>query len=170
MHVGPECDEGMVCECCANCHYTCVYASSSRRAGQGDTYWVKNAQAVRVGSYSYDIDNLPDYIRELHDGEYAHEGDCVWCERYDECRLVEECVDVDGEWYLRDDDTVVECADDVWRLRADCWQCAEGGEWYSEDEEYVTADGKLYHPDVAAQWAVEAGQTTLDFVTSGETV
>lgn len=162
VHTGPDFDGDMICMYCCNNYYTRVFSPDSRRAGYGGTYYVRDTDAIEVGGHSYDTADLPDFICELHDGSYAHEDDCVLCEGEGEYHLTEECVEVENEWYLREDATVVECEDGEWRLRADCWQCVYGEERYSDDDACVEAEGKKYHPSVVAQWARDAGQRELN--------
>ena len=51
----------------------------------------------------------------------------------------------DGTHELLED--CVELANGDWCLEGDAWQCAESGEWFHDDDEYVEIDGNFYHPD-----------------------
>ena len=152
----------------------CGCANNYRWAeGYRGEYYVHEDDVIVVGRTNYDSRSLPECIRELHDGEYAHEDDCVYIENcdayylYDDCVRCEtdddyyvndddEIVEIDGKYYRKDDDEVVKCADDEYRMRDECWQCAYSEEWYPDEDDCVeVAEGK-YHPDSLREMADNA--------------
>jgi len=137
--------DSRVGECCID-NYTRV---TGRRR---DEYYVDNDRAVRADDEYYDSEYLDDNnIVELHDGEYTHSDNAVYIESCD-------------AYYHVDDDDIVHTEDsNQYELREDCWCCAESGNWYTDDEDSVEIDGKLYHPDHAP----EPEETTNE--TDGET-
>lgn len=122
-------EDRCVCQHCLDSHYTWVLGPRTR-----ETYYVRDTQAVEVNGEWYDGENLPDYIVELHDGDYEHMRNAVWVEsageyyRYDDDAV---CCTDDSEWELRED--CVKCADGEWRLESDCVEV--NGEWYEEGTE-----------------------------------
>jgi hypothetical protein len=121
-----------VCGSCFNHEYTYVYGR------RGNQYHVHNDNAVYVESNSehYDVDYLNDNnIVELENGEYEQ---------------MEEAVEVDGEWYHLDDERIcrTEDTDEFMMIDDGCWQCAESGNWYTDDcEDYTEYEGQRYHDD-----------------------
>lgn len=129
-------EETHVCETCCNDDYTYAY---SRR---GNQYYIRNDNVVDVCGEYYDLDYLSDNnIVELADGSYED---------------MDNCVEIDGEWY-RDDDDDICYAEDVeeYCLKDDCWQCAESDKWYTDNTEHVDVDGETYHPDNAPEQTTE---------------
>lgn len=125
IYVGFREDE-IVGGCCAG-DFTCV---TGRRR---QTYYVRDEYVVWVNGEAYDEDYLDDNdIVELHDGTYVKEEDAVWSDR-------------DNEYYRPDE--VVDTEDEGWVPCEDAWQCAESGDWYSSNTEFVLLDGEKYHPD-----------------------
>lgn len=124
-------EDVQVCDSCRDNHYQYVYG---RRGAQ---YYVHEDDAVYVESNSehYHSDYLGDNnIVELNNGEYEQ---------------MEEAVEVDGEWYHLDDERVCMFMDtDEYGLTEDGWQCAESGNWYTEDcEDFTEYEGQRYHDD-----------------------
>ena len=128
-----------VCESCCDSSY---YYAYGRNANQ---YYVHENNMVRVGDEFYDEDFLSDNgIVALEDGDYADMDDCVL---------------INDDWYLTDDDRICRPEDsDDYCLTEDCWMCAESGNWYTDDTEYVEIDGCLYHPDHAPEQETTEGE------------
>lgn len=130
MHVGRD-EDSLIGSCCAH-HYTYVEGGRRRGSSYNAEYYVHNDNAVCVHGTYYDTENPPDEIVCCEDGEY---------------RRREDCVEIDDEWYDREDDDIVLCADDEYRLRDDCWESAKGN-WYSEDEPSIEIETTgTYHAD-----------------------
>jgi hypothetical protein len=100
---------------------------------------------VRVGDDFYDGDFLSDNgIVELENGDYAPMDDCV-------------CVN--DEWYETDDNRLCYAEDiEEYALKDDCWQCAESGNWYNDEDMQVEVDDKLYHTDHAPEQETTEGE------------
>ena len=126
-----------LCEGCCENNYYYAYGRN------GNQYYVHDNNVVHVNDEVYDEDCLSDNgIVQLENGEYASMDDSV---------------DINGEWYLYDDDRVVRCEDDDEHYLIDdgCWQCEESGNWYSDSVDYVEVDDKKYHPDHAPEQTTE---------------
>jgi hypothetical protein len=121
-----------VCQDCCDNNYTYAY---SRR---GNQYYIRSEDTVYVNDEYYDTDYLADNnIVELADGEYDD---------------LDNCVEIHGDWYRADDDDVCYTEDaEEYRLKDDCWQCEESGNWYNDEDMQVEVDGKLYHTDNAPE-------------------
>ena len=121
---------------CPNCfeNYKHVYGR------RGRTYYVDDDRVVYVDGESYDSEYLSDNsIVELHDGTYAHHDNAIFIASTE-------------EYYRVDDEDVCYAQDsNQYELVSDCWQCAESGNWYTDDEDSVEVDGELYHPDNAPE-------------------
>jgi hypothetical protein len=102
---------------------------------------------VRVGDDFYDEDYIGDNgIVRLEDGDYAPMDDCVL---------------INDDWYLTDDERVVYCEDvEEYCLEEDgCWQCEESGNWYTDETAAVIdAGGNMYHPDHAPEQETTEGE------------
>ena len=98
--------------------------------------------SIEVNGEYYDEDYLADNdIVCLENGDYASLGDCV---------------DIDGDWYLSDDEDICYAEDvEEYRLKDDCWHCEESGNWYNDEDMQVEVDGKLYHTDNAPEQTTE---------------
>ena len=130
-------EDSMVCQSCCDNNYRYGYGR------RGTQYYIPEHDAVWVESQDeyYDDSYLDDNnIVELENGDYEH---------------IDNAVEIDGDWYHCDDERIVCCDDGEYRLYDDCWQCEESGNWYSDDEEFVEVDGKLYHPDHAPEQETE---------------
>ena len=157
---GPYNDQliGGSCGCCNN--YTHVRGNVGGRAL---SYYVHNDNVVEVRDRNYDAENLPDYICELHDGEFEHEDYCVWvesqsayyahddvvrCETDDEYYVEDDdaLVEIDNKWYRKDDDNVVKCYDDEYRMKDDCW-VSPAGNWHSADYNPIEVEAGQYSAD-----------------------
>jgi len=126
-------EDTRVCESCLNNHYTYVYGR------RGNQYYVHNDNVVYVDSQSehYDEDYLADNeIIELECGEYAP---------------MDEAVEINGDWYLIDDERVCRFEDtDEYGLTEDGWQCEQSCNWYTDDcADWVEIEGVRYHKDNA---------------------
>ena len=138
-------EDRLICSCCMDGYY---YVEGDNGRSGSTEYYVHSDNEVTVNNVAYDRDNLPYFIKELHDGDYAHEDECVYIDSVDEYYLIDDeeiCYTADGDYALRDD--CVLCADGEWRPEDECWQCEMSKEWYSDDEENVEVDGKTCHPD-----------------------
>jgi hypothetical protein len=170
IYAGPN-EDLLVCGCCADSY---VYVRGAR-----GSYSVHEDDVVRVNRRAYDVRNLPIFIIELHDGDYAHEDSCVYVEEENEYYLTDECVeDVDGnwqvqrscvkvddgDWYLKGDARIVKCEDDSeYRVKGKgAWQDGETDAWYSDNIDAIEVDDKKYHPNTVKQWLIDNGQTSLD--------
>lgn len=67
------------------------------------------------------------------DGDFTRGG--VRCED-GETRPEDECVNIDGSWYSRDDDSIVYCEDCEYRLRDECFCCHRSFGWYPNEDGY----------------------------------
>lgn len=133
-------EDTRVCESCFNHEYTYVYGR------RGNQYHVHNDNAVYVESNSehYDEDYLNDNnIVELENGEHEQ---------------MEEAVEVNGEWYHLDDERICRFEDtDEYGLTEDGWQCAESGNWYTNDcNDYTEYEGQRYHDDYIPKHIADA--------------
>ena len=143
--------DSRVGSCCID-NYTHVYGR------RGNEYYVNSDNAVEVDGEWYHDDYLSDNsIVELHNGEYAHSDNAVYIHSSD-------------EYYHVDDDDIVYAEDtNQHELREDCWCCEESGNWYTDDEDSVEVDGKLYHPDhvpESAQIELDLERATADFAST----
>ena len=125
-----------VCSTCCDDNYTYAY---SRR---GNQQYIRNDDTVAVNGDYYDTDYLADNnIVELANGEYEE---------------LDNCVEIHGEWYHCDDEDVCYAEDaEEHRLKDDCWQCEESGNWYLDDCKRVMVDCKFYHEDHAPEQTTE---------------
>jgi hypothetical protein len=162
LWVGAD-EDVLVCGCCADRYTNVLGRCESSRTGRR-SYFVRDMNVVHVDGIDYDEDNLPHYIRTLHDDTLCHENFCVYLEEEGAHYLTDDTdiVAVDDDWYLKDSDTVTYCADGEYRLRDECWQDAESDKWYSNDVDAVEIEDKKYHPNTVKQWLTDAGQTTLN--------
>lgn len=136
-YVGRE-DDHYICRDCRDNYYSLVRGSS--RWDRYREYYVHNDNVADVLNNSYQIDpeNVPDDVVMLHDGDYAE---------------LEDAVDIDGEYYLREDEDVCELASEwdgeMYYLKGNCWQCAGTENWYHEDDtdEKLEIDGSDYHQE-----------------------
>lgn len=121
-----------VCGSCLDNEYT--YAIGYR----GRHYYIRNDDVVNVNGDYYDVNYLSENeIVQLHDGEYAFRDDAVYIESED-------------AYYDCDDDDICYAENtNQYELTDNCWQCAESGNWYTDDEDFVEVDGDKYHPDNA---------------------
>ena len=130
-------EDSQVCSDCHDNNYTYAY---SRRGYQ---YYISSDNTIAVGGDYYDVDYLHDNeIVELIDGEYASMGDCVL---------------INDDWYLSDDDEVCYAEDiEDYALKDDCWQCDGSNNWYTnETAALMDADGNRYHADHAPEQETE---------------
>jgi len=127
--------------CCID-DYTQVYGR------RGDEYYVHNDDAVEVDGEYYHDDYLDDNgIVQLHDGEYTHQDNAVY-------------IDSCSEYYREDDEDIVYAENtNQHELKEDCWRCEDSGNWYTDDEDSVEVDGKLYHPDHAPETETDNTET-----------
>jgi hypothetical protein len=134
-------EDTRVCRSCLEDSY--VYAYGRR----GNQYYVHQDNVVYIDSQSehYDQDYLSDNeIIELECGEYAP---------------MDEAVEINGDWYLMDDERICRTEDTDEFLLVDdgCWQCAESGNWYSDDcEEWTEHEGQRYHDNYIPQHIADA--------------
>jgi len=139
-----------VCESCLEHNYTYVYGR------RGNQYYVNSDYAVYCNYEYYDEDYLDDNnIVLLENGDYGN---------------LDESVEVDGEWYTFDDERICRPEDtDEYVLREDCWQCAESGNWYTDDcEDYTEYEGERYHDDYIPAHIADATADKSETTTEGE--
>ena len=137
-------EEDLVCDHCAEYCFTMVRGHSNYRAGYRE-YLVHNDNAASVVDRDYyvDSDDVPNFIVQLENGDYAH---------------VEDAVEIEGEFYLVNDNDVVwldngdyALIDDTWedgnRARhhdnTEYWTDHNGDKW-TMDEESEEVDGELW--------------------------
>lgn len=118
-------EEGDTCESCISDDYTHVLGRG------GNEYYVRNADVVCVGDYCYDSAYLGDNdIVCLEDGDYAEVGDCVA---------------IDDEWYLTDDDRVVCDANGEYQLGENCVYTEDTCDYMLKDDAYHDEASGLYY-------------------------
>jgi hypothetical protein len=134
-------EDTRVCRHCVENSY--VYAYGRR----GNQYYVHQDNSVYVESNSehYDQDYLGDNnIVELDNGDYEE---------------LENAVEVKGDWYHLDDERICRTEDTDEFLLVDdgCWQCAESGNWYTDDcEDFTEYEGARYHDDYIPKHIADA--------------
>jgi len=134
-------EDTRVCNSCCDNNYTFVYGR------RGHQYYVHEDNVVYVDSNSehYDMDYLGDNnIVELENGDYEE---------------MENAVEVNGDWYHLDDERICRTEDTDEFLLVDdgCWQCAESGNWYTDDcEEWTEHEGQRYHDNYIPQHIADA--------------
>jgi len=134
-------EDTQVCDSCRNDNYQYVYGR------RGHQYYVHEDNVVYVESSSehYDQDYLGDNnIVELENGDYEE---------------MDNAVEVDGDWYHLDDERIcrTEDTDEFKKVDDGCWQCAESGNWYSDDcEEWTEHEGQRYHDNYIPQHIADA--------------
>ena len=118
----------------------CIDDYSLVQGRRGEPYYVANNDTVEVDGEWYHDEYLDDNdIVSLANGDYAHSDKAVFIESCD-------------EYYHVDDDGICYAENTgQYELRNDCWKCTESGNWYTDDEDSVEVDGKLYHPDHAPE-------------------
>jgi len=134
-------EDTQVCDSCRDNHYQYVYGR------RGNQYYIHEDNVVYVESNSehYDEDYLSDNnIVELENGDYED---------------LENAVEVDGDWYHLDDERICRTEDtDEFKMVDDgCWQCAESGNWYTDDcIEWTEYEGQRYHDDYIPKHIADA--------------
>ena len=133
-------EDERVCQHCLDNDF--VYAYGRR----GNQYYIATDNAIYVEGHAewYDPDYLDDNeIVELTNGEYAP---------------MDEAVDINGDWYHIDDERICRFEDtDEYGLTEDGWQCAESGNWYSDDcEDYTEYEDERYHDDYIPKHIADA--------------
>lgn len=130
--------ERSVCSCCLESGYTYVRGTRGSRFGTTVTrYYVSSDNAVSVDGENYDEEHLPEYIVQLHDGDYAHQDNTVF-------------VESEGEHYLDTDVSnrevsskpVVRLEDGTYELRDDAAYCQCNAEWYPQGDCREFKDGE----------------------------
>jgi hypothetical protein len=145
---------------CSHCYENQFVTVTGRR---GDTYAIRDHDAIEVNGEWYDPEYLDDNsIVQLHDGEYAHADDTVYIESCGEHYPSESeriCYTQAGEYELRDD--CVELENGEWCLERDAWQCEHSGDWYACDDvdSVTTKGGKIIHPDHADEYILQDDET-----------
>lgn len=156
-------DARMVCWHCRDQNYT------QARSRSGRWRWIPADETVYVDTRGehYDADYLSDNdIVELENGDYADVDDAVYvddawyhcnderivCCADDKYRLIEECVEIDNKWYDKDDDDIVE-VDGDWYLKSDddIVEC-DDGEYRLKDDCFQCPACDAWH----AREAIEA--------------
>lgn len=133
-------EDSRVCSHCQDSNYRYAYSRS------GDQYYIHEDDVVWVESQQeyFDVERLSDNnIVELENGEYEH---------------IDNAVEVDCEWFHIDDERICRTEDtDEYLMKTDCWQCAESGNWYTDDcEDYTEYEGERYHDDHIPQHIADA--------------
>lgn len=106
------------------------------RFDEGDGYWVGRHEDRQVCERCCDNNYRMAYGRR-GSRYYAHESEVIYIDSQDEY------YDLD---YLEDNE-IVELANGDYEHQSEAWQCADSGDWYSNDEDYIEIDGRTYHPD-----------------------
>ena len=118
-----------ICEGCRDNDYTWVRGSDAYARSGYRNYYILNENAgeiLRTGDY-VDPEYLPDNIVQLENDDYAEINDCV-------------CID--GDYYLDDDPNVVSLEDPDGNLeyghglKTDCYR-AEDGTWWTDETHYL---------------------------------
>jgi hypothetical protein len=97
---------------------------------------------------------------EYYDEDYLDDNEIVCLENGD-YESLDNAVEVSGEWYHVDDERITRAEDtDEYALTADCWQCAESGNMYTDDcEDYTEYEGERYHDDYIPAHIADATAT-----------
>lgn len=114
---------------CSSCLDNYTYARAFVN-GRNTRWYVPDDEAVYVDDEAWDEQNLSDDIVELENGDYAYKHNAV---------------EIDGEWYLEDDECVVEI-EGLYYLKRDCWKDVDGT-YHTPDEEYVVVGDNRYTED-----------------------
>jgi hypothetical protein len=122
-------EDALICPSCEN-----DYRVGRGRNGREYRFHEDNAIYVESRDNYYHTDYLDDNnIVELENGDYEH---------------IDQVVDVDGEYYLLEDERVCLFKDTgEWGMCEDGWQCTHSCDWYTDDTEYVEVGGEKFHPD-----------------------
>lgn len=137
---------------------------------RGNEYYVLDGDVVIVEGEAYEIEHLSDNdIVQLHDGDYAKTDDAVFIEAQGEYYLCDDdevVQDHEGEYQLKED--CIECEDGEWALDGECWCCEVSGEYYrTDDTDPVVIRGMNFHEDVSATDMAEALNAEPDVRYSG---
>ena len=135
LRAGPDEDE-YICDSCSSDYVQVTGASAGYRArSYTREYYVHEDRVAYIGEAAFDSENLPNTVVELRGGgSYAYREDAV---------------EIDDDWYLRDDGRICLANDtDEWALRSDCWQDRHGA-WFSDAQERVMWCGSAYSRDDA---------------------
>jgi len=130
--------EESVCQHCIERHFTWVRGTAGMSNGRTAQYYVRDHEAVSVDGENYDENNLPDYIRELHNGEFSHEDNCVLVESEDEYYS-----DSDVGNRKNGDSLVVRLDSGEYELRENAAYCEHNDEWYPIDDCREFNDGEF---------------------------
>lgn len=130
--------EESVCQHCIRRAFTWVRGTAGMSNGRTAQYYVRDCDAVSIDGEDYDEHNLPDYIRELHDGTFAHEDNCVLVESEDEYYS-------DSDVSNRKDgtDLVVQLESGEYELRENAAYCEYNEEWHLKDDCREFNDGEF---------------------------
>ena len=145
-------EDSHICQRCCDNNYVYAYSANSNQR------YIHQDNVAYVDSWAeyVDTDYLSDNsVVELANGDYALEDDCV---------------EIDDDWYLNDDERIVcdhegtyrlikDCVqlhNDEWAFEGDAWKCYATSDWYLYDDvEPVVIDDNLYHPDDAPEQDAE---------------
>jgi hypothetical protein len=141
-----------VCRSCVENDYTYVYGR------RGNQYYVRSDDAVRCDSDD-----------EYYDVNYLSDNNVVILYN-DGCVSLDDAVEIDGDWFHVDDEDICHAEDtEEYAMRANCWQCAESCNWYTDDcTDYVELNDERYHNDHIPAWvqaeldAADATETTTE--------
>lgn len=133
-------DYGDVCEDCLNNEFTYIQETKVNGRYRGGFY-ILNADTIEtIEGETYPNDSYSDFdIVCLHNGDFTHLDNAIF--------------DCDSEEYYHTDDLgdlIAYCEDDN-EYHSDFWQCAESGNYYSENQDFAyNSDGDKIHPDYAS--------------------
>lgn len=135
-------EQRLVCYDCRESNYTWAYTRNGYRG------YIDNDDVVYVESMDehYDVDYLSDNsIVCLENGDYEH---------------VDSAIEVDGDWYLADDERIVQLVNGDYALVDNCVEIS--GQWYDkDDDDIVQIDGSWYRKDEDAVVECDDGEYRL---------
>jgi hypothetical protein len=150
-------NDDCLCECCDE------YCNSDdmRRTYSGDEVCENCADDHYVEAYVRDdytelvsSDRVIECENEYYHEDYYDRHDIVYTQN-DDYQFKKNCVESAGsEWHLKstiegNDEYVI--IDDFAYYKSDCFFCQGTQKWYTDDEEQIEVDGKVYHKDYYEQ-------------------
>jgi hypothetical protein len=161
-----ESEERSVCSCCLSKHYT--YVEGTMYGSHTSSYYVRDENVVRVNGDVYDGNNLPDYIVELADGDYAHTDDVV-CTEDGKCYHVDE-VDSRSPARRNDNCKLVQTDDGPALLVEDAAWCEYNEEWFRKESCIKLDNGDFVYKDNLDDYLVDIDEPVLRSLVSDEKV
>jgi hypothetical protein len=151
-------EDMLICSCCRQDHYTCVYGR------RGEQYTVNDDDMIEVDGEHYHDEYLSDNdIVELENGEYCHQDNAVCIENGEWHRVDSDdiCYTVDGNYERRED--CVELENGEWCLEDEAWCCDHTGDYYqaSAHDSVTTKCGKIIHEDHAEHYEMQEVTKTV---------